>query len=150
MDHALLYCEAKRVREAIEQVPLADRPITFSSFPRGSCGDACLVLGTYLQDDCGFPEFDYVCGERGSHADNSWTSHAWLQRGALIVDVTADQFPDAPRAIIVEENPTWHQQFETEVLHPANLRVFNGNGVHELLRLYARISRTLKRQRSDA
>jgi hypothetical protein len=143
MDIARLHREACRVREAIEQVPVAERPIAFSSFPAGSCGDTCLILGTYFQDVCGFPVFQYVCGERGSQSDNSWTTHAWLQRDTLIVDITADQFSDAPHPIIVEENSSWHQQFETEVLHPANLEEVHDPGVYDLQRLYDRIKRSL-------
>jgi hypothetical protein len=140
---ARLHREACRVREAIEQVPVASCRETnaFSMFPAGSCGDTCRMLGAYLQDVCGFPVFQYVCGERGSQSDNSWTTHAWLQRDTLIVDVTADQFSDAPRPIIiVEENSSWHQQFETKVLGPANLKVPD---VYDLRRLYDRIKRSL-------
>ena len=72
----------------------------------------------------------------------TWTSHAWLRRGELIVDITADQFQDAPRPIIIEENSHWHRQFESEVLHKANVTVVSGPGVYDVLRFYARISRT--------
>ncbi|OPZ87669.1 MAG: hypothetical protein BWY74_03344 [Firmicutes bacterium ADurb.Bin419] len=42
----------------------------------GSCGDASLLLGKYL-DEMGLGQFDYVCGELGRQ------SHAWLEKVLL-------------------------------------------------------------------
>ena len=83
-------------------------PITFSSFPRGACGDASLILGAYLADN-GFPHFVYVTGERGSHEAGTWSSHAWLEADGLVADITADQFQDAPSKIVVAASSPWHQ-----------------------------------------
>jgi len=74
-------------RHAIEACDRSALPITFENFPAGSCGDAALILGKYLEER-GFGLFDYVLGERGGR------SHAWLQRGHLVVDITGDQFDD--------------------------------------------------------
>ena len=134
---------AIRVRSAIESIAPQDLPITFSHFPRGACGDACLLLGTYLEDQCGFDAFDYVSGERGSHTQDTWTSHAWLQRGELIVDITADQFPDAPAPVIVAEPSLWHRGFGVESRSPANLKKWSGPRTYDVLRLYARVRRLL-------
>src|SRR5438045_2297849 len=78
---------AHRVRRAIESISPEDLPSTFSNFPRGACGDGCLLLGTYLEEKCGLPTFDYICGERGTREEGTWTSHAWLQLGELVVDI---------------------------------------------------------------
>jgi hypothetical protein len=82
--------------------------ITLREFPRGSCGDATLLLAKYLEENkCG--KFDYVCGEREEF------SHAWLQRDRLIVDITADQFDDQNSPVIVTEDHDWHSQFTLSV-----------------------------------
>ena len=78
---------AKRLRAAIEACDLKTLPITFHEFPRGSCGDATLILAKHLKDN-GQKGFAYVCGMRDGH------SHAWLERDGLIVDITGDQFAD--------------------------------------------------------
>jgi len=150
MNTLQLIQEMYRVREALERMPQQRRPITLANFPSGSCGDTCLVVGTYLHEVYGLPMFDYVCGERGSQEDNSWTSHAWLQKDDLIVDITADQFPDGPGKVIVAEQSLWHQQFETEVQHSASLRLYEPQQVHELLRVYSWLSESLGSATSSA
>jgi hypothetical protein len=107
------------------------------SFPNGACGDTALLLGGFLVD-LGHSGFDYICGERGTQADNTWTSHAWLQRGHLFVDITADQFEDAPGSVIVELNSTWHQSFEvTRAPENGDFRAWSGVGTHHLHAMYA-------------
>ncbi len=143
MDTLQLIQEMTRVREALERMPQQRRPISLANFPSGSCGDTCLVVGTYLHEVCGLPLFDYVCGERGSQVDNSWTSHAWLKKDDLIVDITADQFPDGPGKVIVAEHSLWHQQFETEVPRPASLTLYAPQEVYALLGVYSWLRQSL-------
>lgn len=118
---------ARAVRCAIERAPRDKLPITFASFPRGSCGDTALVLGTYLAADCGIPGFQYVCGDRGSKLDDTWSSHAWLECNGLVVDVTADQFSDAPDAVIVEDPSHWHLSFRNINKMNSDFRKWTGN-----------------------
>lgn len=78
----------------------------FHSFPRGCCGDTSELLAAYLEDqDLG--NFAYVSG--WSRAKDS--SHAWLERDELIIDVTADQFQTGDEGAMVTTDPTWHAQF---------------------------------------
>lgn len=144
MDTGYVLQIALRVRKAIESVQPQDLPITFSHFPRGACGDASLLLGTYFEESCGLPPFEYICGERGTYEQDNWTSHAWLQRGDLVVDITADQFFDAPAPVIVAAPSIWHLGFEIESKHVSNLRKWSGGCTHEVLQFYARIQRTLE------
>lgn len=127
---------ATKMREAIEAVPQEKLPQPMSHFPRGSCGDASLLLGAYLVDQ-GFNGFEYVCGERGIKAKNTWTSHAWLALGELVVDITADQFADAPSSVIVESPSLWHQQFEVDQKGPSDFRAWSGPGTYHLITMYA-------------
>ena len=70
-----------------------------------------MVLGTYLAVNCEIPGFQYVCGERGSVPEGTWTTHAWLERDGLVVDITADQFSDECRSVIVESDSILHSSF---------------------------------------
>ena len=93
MDYSKIYIAAKSFKEAIQKCDKKLLPITFKEFPKGSCGDAVLLLGKYLSD-VGLGEFDYVLGGVNEK------SHAWLQQNKLIVDITADQFDDQTEEII--------------------------------------------------
>ena len=76
----------EKFRTALEQSDLSRWP-TLANFPRGSCGDASLLLEKYLRDG-GFDDFHYVYGEICEAGQ--WHTHAWLQHDQLIVDITAD------------------------------------------------------------
>ncbi len=98
-------------RKAIIKYGIKKLPISFHEFPMGSCGDASLLLGKYI-DEMGFGQFDYVCGEHGRQ------SHAWLEKDGIIVDITADQFVGVTEAIIVTDNNDFHKRFEEDSRHP--------------------------------
>ena len=109
---------ARQFRDAIERTPSNELPITMQAFPAGACGDATLLLGHYLIAH-GLDAFDYVLGERDDH------SHAWLQQGTLIVDITADQFAEIDEPILITTNPVWHDGFAGEVLHEADFTIYD-------------------------
>lgn len=119
-----IYMEASRFRKALEACDKRSLPITLQGFPRGSCGDAAVLLGTFLQEN-GFGIFDYVLGERGRQSNNTWHSHAWVRQKQLIVDITADQFDDVDEAVIVTNSSIWHRRFRQKVLHPADYRIYD-------------------------
>jgi len=100
------------------------------------------LLGAYLNDS-GERGFVYVSGERGSKDDDSWTTHAWIERDGLVVDITCDQFPDAPAAVIVSPNSDWHRCFESKSQGGADFRSLQGGGIVELSDLYRRLRAVL-------
>lgn len=130
---------ASRFRMAIEACDRRMLPISFEEFPRGSCGDATPLLGTYLNEHC-FGPFEYVLGER----EDSGRTHAWLRRGQLDVDITADQFADAPKEIIVCVNSPWHKTFRQRVEHVADFRIYGDNTVSLLTCAYSMINERLE------
>jgi hypothetical protein len=134
----LLRAVAERVRRAIEKIPPGQRGSSLRLFPSGTCGDASLLLGAFLADQ-GVAGFEYVCGERGSKQEDTWTSHAWLRRGPLVIDITADQFADAPAAVIVESPSVWHEEsFRIgSTPEPADFRAYRGPDVLHVI--YARM-----------
>jgi hypothetical protein len=120
-------------RAAIEACELKTLPITFHEFPRGSCGDATLILAKYLKDN-GQEGFVYVCGVRDGH------SHAWLQRDGLIVDITGDQFPDNEKRVCVVRGSVWHAQFEIDREDLSDIDLYDDFTRFNLGAAYKRIS----------
>lgn len=101
---------ASAVRMAIE----ACKPevLPWRTFPKGACGDTCLLLGQVLHDE-GFKGAEYVCGNKYREDGKSY-SHAWLRYGGLIIDITADQFPEVESKVIVINESEWHEQWEED------------------------------------
>jgi hypothetical protein len=138
---------SRDMRAAIDAFPKAELPESMSAFPAGCCHAASILLGTYLAD-CGEQGFLIICGDRGSREEGTWTSHAWLARGDLIIDITADQFLDAPARVIVESNSQWHRSFEWTGSEPSDLRARGDNapGLLPLRPFYARLKDSLTRR----
>lgn len=109
-------------RSAIEKCDKKLMPISFRNFPNGSCGDTVTLLGTYLFDNY-MGEFNYVVGCKNGK------SHAWLKNDeGLIVDITADQFPEIVEKVIVSCNSEWHNNFNfTETLHTSHFNIYDSN-----------------------
>lgn len=125
---------ANSMRKAIELTPREKLPLAMSHFPKGACGDASLLLGTYMFEN-GLAGFEHVSGERGNSVNHSWVSHAWLSCGRWIVDITADQFNDALSAVIVSDSSEWHEQFHINNRSPSDFRLYP-YGEHELRVFY--------------
>ncbi|MBK1688899.1 hypothetical protein CKO37_15505 [Rubrivivax gelatinosus] len=117
-DTAYVRTLAIAFRAAIETADRQQLTRDFRDFPGGACGDTSLLLGQYLLDrGCG--PFRYVEGRRGDH------HHSWLQQGSLVVDITADQFPDCDEAVIVlRDGSPWHERFAGVAGDPACVSLF--------------------------
>src|SRR5271170_3727205 len=103
---------------------------TFHDFPHGSCGDASLVLGRFLSER-GYDIPDYVNGIRARY------SHAWLELGMMILDITLTQYRDDPNAflwldglpngirsdVLVTTHRQWYEQFKDRRRHPVDLTI---------------------------
>jgi hypothetical protein len=111
--------------------------IAFEEFPKGSCGDATLLLGTLLKDR-GLGTFTYALGTR--NGKNGRHSHAWLEAGDVVVDITADQFPEIDQRVIVAENSAWHASFQREEEEkPADYRIYDPHTVAVLGSAYSAV-----------
>ena len=121
---------ATKFRHAIERCDPRRLSITFQDFPKGSCGDATLLLGTFFQERS-LGTFMYALGTR--HGDEGHHSHAWLEVGKLVVDITADQFSEIDEKVIVAENSAWHAAFQREDdEHVADYRIYDPHTVSVL------------------
>ena len=123
-------------RTAIELCDRKRLPITFKEFPLGSCGDAAILLGTFLKEE-GAGTFTYMVGQRGEGNDRH--SHAWLEDDGVIVDITADQFLDMTERVIVTTHSCWHKTFDQEKMHEADYRIFDKHTVATLGNAYKTI-----------
>ncbi len=128
---------AAAFRRAIEESAIRS-DVAFRAFPRGACGDASLLLSEFLRQH-GFDNIDYVCGWDHSVPEHP-RSHAWLEVGEIIVDITADQFDDlAAPPVLVTTGRKLHSRFPVEQRNPARLNDYDPASRAHLRRLYARV-----------
>lgn len=125
----LLVSEATRFRYALEQCqPFARKPAfcslaVMASFPNGCCKVSSQLLARYLVEQRVIPREHILFSVNGCRMpiNKQWTgddeygnenqTHAWLETGDTIVDITADQFPDQSQKVIVTSNRLWHDLF---------------------------------------
>jgi len=100
---AVVEREAKAVRGFLEK-PIARATVAFRVFPAGGCGNASEMLGVWLKE-CGIDGAECVAGDRGD------MSHAWLEVGDLVVDITSDQFEDGLGSVYVGRRGLFHESF---------------------------------------
>ena len=101
-----LYKLASQFRNALDQLEWSQMPDGFKDFPAGTCGNISNILAEYLYE-CGVTGVELVIGTNALHG-----SHAWLEISGVIVDITADQFPDISASVTVTRDHRWHSQFE--------------------------------------
>ncbi|MGE5436799.1 MAG: hypothetical protein ACM3O3_06190 [Syntrophothermus sp.] len=133
------YCRA--FRNAIEKCDKELLPINFANFPKGSCGDASLLLGVFL-DVMGLGKFKQISGTKfiKTELDREWISHAWLQNSeGLIIDITADQFEDIHPKVIVTYISDWHNNFKKENEQPCSFDEYDSHTFEILKNVYKEI-----------
>jgi hypothetical protein len=127
---------AVSLRAAIERCDRQRLPVTFREFPRGSCGDAAILLGTFLKEQ-GAGTFTYIAGRRG-RGHNRY-SHAWLEQDNVIVDITGDQFSSSIGSVFVATHSPWHRTFKREQQHEADYHIYDQHAVATLGNAYKAI-----------
>ncbi|MGW1543227.1 hypothetical protein ACWCPM_23810 [Streptomyces sp. NPDC002309] len=103
--------EAGRARLALEVGP---RPEPLARFPRGACRLTSLALAAHLKRS-GLGEWQLHSGVRVDNVTGAAPTHAWLERGPLLLDITADQFDALPLRlgpVFLGTSRRWHDQFE--------------------------------------
>ena len=108
MDIETLRHDVLRFRRAIGACHLSLDAIIFGSFPRGCCGVVSELLSVFLQAR-GHGAFTYVCGQRFD-GDIGFSSHAWLEQGKYIVDITQEQFDGRSEQPLVTVDRNWHDR----------------------------------------
>lgn len=133
VDLERVHAAAVRLRQALETTTELVS-MGLQNFPHGSCGDAAVLVGQYLQD-CGYGTWTYVSG------DNGRGSHGWAERDGVIVDITFDQFDAGLAAAVVTSDRTWHDKFQRIAgsRHAANLTGWDGPAMVALRRDYQQL-----------
>lgn len=129
---------ARRFRGALEIVGPSSGVPGLRNFPKDSCADTVLLLGAHLLDR-GLGTFEAVGGVFGEPGSSDCRSHAWLERGSLIVDITADQFPDVTETVIVTRDNGWHRLFHTSNRGIADFRRYGPETATQLGAVYERL-----------
>jgi len=57
----------------------------------------------------------------------------------LIIDITADQFPEVDDPAIVTTDRAWHDRFEIKDIHSADLDYYDGQTKAELSLVYYKV-----------
>jgi hypothetical protein len=111
---------AKSFQSAMQSLPDRLMPSYMTHpWPKGWCGESARLFAALLNDEQ-IHGFEYVCGWT-KDGDGEDLSHAWLQRGRLIVDVCA--WPaGSPGLLIISELSAWHRRFEADRPHEADFR----------------------------
>ena len=95
---------AIRFRDAIDAIGPEELFGPMPYFPHGACRDISELLAEYLTSQ-GLGEFLVADAERGVQGTSCpLETHAWLIQGKLIIDPTADQFPDFREKVILTSN----------------------------------------------
>ena len=124
-----LYDYAHEFRGFLEKFSKKTKLITLKDFPRGSCGDASLLLSMFLSDN-NIGNVYYVCG----WCDKK--SHAWLEVDRFVVDITMDQFGDNYPSVIVNEDYSFHYVFDIELKRLINIDMYDAKSRNQLLSAY--------------
>ncbi|MDO6745913.1 hypothetical protein [Gilvimarinus sp. 1_MG-2023] len=119
--------------KAINGIEPLKRHMSFKDFPSGSCGSSTEIIGTYLKQN-GFGDFQYIEG-----STKKIGSHVWAQQGDLIVDITANQFPEISNSIIVTTYSEWHNKFRVNSRHVIDIVGVNENARFPILPFYKKL-----------
>lgn len=127
-------------RQAIMSLPISKFPNSsfFENFPDGCCGDTCHLFAKYLISK-GY-EVNYVWGWKGKQ------SHAWLELNDLIIDLTADQFPDVNEVVVVTYDKSWHQAINKQQKSEVDFEKFDGYNHARLKTIYNNILEVLRKE----
>lgn len=98
---------AKAFKKAFDDSDLSQAPGFLQNFPSGCCSWATIFIGHYLKYECGL-SLKRIHSARRINGDQ----HEWLIVNGIIIDITADQFDDAPSPVIVETDSEWHAQLQ--------------------------------------
>jgi hypothetical protein len=116
-----------------------------AKFPAGCCGDTAELLGSYLEDN-GLKDCFYVSGEAGG-GNSEIKTHAWIEQGDLVIDITADQFQvmgEQFPSVYIGPKTQWYLSFDISKKHPAHISNKKANDPQTFVKLSAAYETILK------
>jgi hypothetical protein len=96
--------QVTRFRNAIYSARRDDWKGNMNRFPVECCHHACSLLLLYF-GQIGIKGYQTY---RGNHPVDGDGQHLWLQKGDVVVDISADQFPGIGERVIVTHDSEWH------------------------------------------
>ncbi len=109
-DERRLFLLALRARAFLEPVWLEWHTANGGDIPsplsRSTCGRSSLFLKRILHAE--FPGLTPRAWF-GFHAGHDWQSHAWVEAGEYLIDLTADQFGDEPVIVAPRPDPRYQK-----------------------------------------
>jgi len=97
---------AERYRSALESTPFGDRDGSLTDFPERCCHHASFLLLCHF-GQLGIEGFAIY---QGTSPEDESQKHQWLQKGDLVVDITADQFlRHGLPSVVVTHDSAWHR-----------------------------------------
>lgn len=112
---------ADKFREAILKCDSTELPLSLAYFPTDSCAEASILLGTYFKEN-GINGFLLIKGRRGE--GDSLETHYWLEKDDMLVDITADQFKEVKKQIVITEaDSEFYVSFVKSTQHEADYRI---------------------------
>lgn len=107
----------------------SDHGLSLGSFPRGACEDASILLAHHLGVH-GFGSFRLIKGEKDGR------THVWLSAGALIIDITGDQFSEFGQPVYIGCSSAWHQEWNGEDRGKASISIYGSDFEAKYLSAY--------------
>lgn len=125
IDVTLLLEHVTQFRAAFESVLKSNEHPYFKNFPTATCGNTSYLLKEYL-DRLGYPNVVVITGSVEELEElESYRSHAWIEVGGFLADITADQFGEPP--VIVTQSSMFHRQFTCRKIKKYGLRDLKPN-----------------------
>ena len=81
-----------------------------SLFPIACCEYSSMMLARFLIEKKGYNIADVIM-ITGQSISDVHELHLWLKVNGVIVDITAGQFNEAEKSIIIDKHGSWHNNF---------------------------------------
>ena len=81
-----------------------------SLFPNACCEYSSMMLARFLIEKKGYNIADVLI-IKGQSTSDIYQLHLWLKVNGVIVDITAGQFNEVEKSIIIDEHGSWHNKF---------------------------------------
>lgn len=112
---------ATNFRAATDEArPLLREREVMGRFPKDCCDHACTLLLIYFNNS-GIEDFVFVTADlyKSRRSGRLDAPHVWLEKGDIVIDITADQFRKINERVIVSRDSAWHRSLKIESREPA-------------------------------
>ncbi|MGB8701701.1 MAG: hypothetical protein WCD18_19980 [Thermosynechococcaceae cyanobacterium] len=142
MQHRLEWFRARLESNSIKEISKETqylRPL--QGFPGGCCKIASILLARFLIEECLLSSNLVFVVVNGETENPEFMTHAWVLADSIIIDITADQFPEVKDKVIWTKENTWHKKFKGSepFLYKEFINSFNIDAREEYENIYSQI-----------